>query len=91
MIEKKFRIYDRKTDSFAYFDLRSSLGLLPLDIPDEDIHQFTGLLDSYGEDIYETDILKNDKGETATIVWGNGQWVSLEWAMTPFWNQWTKI
>ena len=91
MIEKKFRVYDPLTKTYAYVDLRSAMGNLPLDIPPENVCQFTGLQDRNGSDIYETDTLQNDDGEVATIIWENGKWESLEWARTPLWSQWKLV
>lgn len=56
-MNKKFRVYDDKTKTFSFFDIRHSLGHIPNDIPDNQIQQFTGMLDKNGREIYEGDIV----------------------------------
>lgn len=52
---KKYRVWDHITKSFSYFDIRSTMGMIPNDIPDDAIQQFTGLLDMNGREIFQGD------------------------------------
>src|SRR5574343_1003493 len=56
-MDKKFRVWDDKTQKFSYFDIRNSFGHIPNDIPNSQIQQFVGLLDKNNKEIYEGDIL----------------------------------
>ncbi len=60
MNDLKFRVWDDLTQKFTYFGIRETMGVLPLDIPDENIQQFTGLIDANSQEIYEGDLVKTD-------------------------------
>lgn len=59
----KFRAWDHLMRGFSYFDLRCAHGHLPSDIPDHQIQQCTGLVDSKGFDVYEGDIVEFDNSD----------------------------
>jgi len=55
----KFRVWDARTKKFTYCDVRSSMGNLPLDIPDEDVHLCSGMHEKGStREIYAEDIVK---------------------------------
>jgi len=59
---------------FSYFDLRNTYGHLPSDIPDSQVQQCTGLVDSKGFDIYEGDLVEFDNSDwDIQVVIGVGE------------------
>jgi hypothetical protein len=56
MRELKFRVWDDRLNLFNYFDLTNVMGHLPMDCLDN-VQQFTGVIDPYGNEIYEGDIV----------------------------------
>lgn len=97
MREFKFRVWDKKNSQFLkYWDDNISLDLwrwaelmstcLTFPINDYIIQQFTGLIDSYGVDIYEGDIVewKNFKGtlHREPVTFDNG----VFWADLPLYE-----
>jgi hypothetical protein len=60
--ELKFRIWDDKTKTFDYFDLRSTFGHIPNDLVNN-IQQCLNIKDSNGAEIYEGDYLYSECDE----------------------------
>lgn len=56
--EFKFRVWDHLTNTWNYFDIRSTLGHIPTNVPNSQIQQFTGFVDKNGKEVYEGDILE---------------------------------
>lgn len=54
----KFRVWDHLTKTWNYFDIRSTFGRIPNDIPHSQIQQFTWFLDKHEKEVYEGDILE---------------------------------
>lgn len=55
---------------------REDRGFNLVETKDRKIMQFTGLLDKNGKEIYEGDLVKNERGEIGEIVFNNGSFVS---------------
>ncbi len=77
MREIKFRAWEHNSKKM-YYDLAyiTMNGLVMSLNPERplintELMQFTGLHDRNGVEIYERDILKDDKGKIYKIVWGN--------------------
>lgn len=66
--ELKFRAWDQRLGKFSYFGLRGVWGHLPVDIPSCHIHQWIGLFDSSGKDVYVGDIVRFDNSEWSEVV-----------------------
>jgi hypothetical protein len=59
----RYRAWDHRVGGFSYFSARDSSGRVPLDIPDAQVQQCTGLRDAECRDIYEGDIVSFDDSD----------------------------
>jgi hypothetical protein len=75
----EFRVWDKQTNKFTYFNLRETMGVLPLDIPDECIQQYTGVFDKFEKPLFVGDfILHGHEQHFCEIQWADYKFVFLD-------------